>query len=64
MDAGFLRGLYTLFMFIAFLGIAWWAWSARRKSDFNEAANLPLESDQLVTSNEAGAGKVREGAEQ
>jgi len=46
MDAGILRGLYTVFMFIAFAGIVWWAWSASRKADFDEAANLPLEDDQ------------------
>jgi len=46
MDAGLLRGLYTLFMFIAFIGIVWWAWSSRRKHDFDEAASLPLEDDE------------------
>ncbi|MEE4184800.1 MAG: cbb3-type cytochrome c oxidase subunit 3 [Gammaproteobacteria bacterium] len=45
MDAGLLRGLYTLFMFIAFIGIVWWAWSSRRKADFDAAASLPLEDD-------------------
>ena len=45
MDAGLLRGLYTLFMFLAFAGIVWWAWSARRKDDFDEAAGLPFEDD-------------------
>lgn len=45
MDAGILRGLYTVFMFAAFIGIVWWAWSARRKRDFDEAASLPLEDD-------------------
>ncbi|MBT8422806.1 MAG: cbb3-type cytochrome c oxidase subunit 3 [Gammaproteobacteria bacterium] len=47
MDAGLLRGLYTLFMFLAFAGIVWWAWSARRKADFDDAAGLPLEDDDL-----------------
>lgn len=45
MDAGLLRGLYTLFLFVAFIGIVWWAWSSRRASDFEEAAALPLEDD-------------------
>ena len=48
MEAGTLRGLFTLFMFIAFIGIFFWAYSARRKNDFNEAANLPLEEDESV----------------
>ena len=63
MDAGLLRGFYTLFMFIAFLGIVWWAWSARRKKDFDAAASLPLESDHPVTTNGADAVQAREGAE-
>ena len=63
MDAGFLRGLYTLFMFIVFIGIVWWAWSSRRKGDFEEAANLPLENDNLAV-NGAGTHREQEGADQ
>jgi len=49
MDAGFLRGLYTVIVFVAFIGVVWWAWSARRKDDFEEAANLPLEDDESIS---------------
>ena len=52
MDAGLLRGLYTLFMFLAFAGIVWWAWSARRKADFEDAAGLPLENDEALNRTE------------
>lgn len=62
MDAGILRGLYTLFMFVAFIGIVWWAWSARRKQDFDAAANLPLESDRPDTASKTGASRAPEGA--
>ena len=55
MEAGILRGLYTLFMFIAFAGICWWAWSARRKVDFDDAASLPLEDDATKDSEGAGS---------
>ena len=48
MDAGMLRGLFTLLMFLAFIGICVWAWSSRRKDDFDEAANLPLEDDSAL----------------
>lgn len=67
MDAGLLRGLYTVFMFAAFIGVVWWAWSARRNSDFEEAANLPLESDldsDGPATNGTGSGRDHEGAEQ
>ena len=42
MDAGTWRSLFTLFMFLAFIGIILWAYSSRRKKDFDEAASLPL----------------------
>ena len=45
MDVNTLRSLTTVISFVVFLGIMVWAWSARRKSDFEEAANLPFEQD-------------------
>ena len=48
MDAGLLRGLFTLFMFGAFIGIFLWAYSSRRQQDFDAAANLPLEDDEVT----------------
>ncbi|MFU8895662.1 MAG: cbb3-type cytochrome oxidase subunit 3 [Gammaproteobacteria bacterium] len=37
--------VWTLLLMAAFIGIVFWAWSGRRRKDFNEAANLPLEED-------------------
>jgi cytochrome c oxidase cbb3-type subunit 4 len=48
MEPGTWRALFTLLMFLAFIGICLWAWSAQRKQDFNEAANLPLEDDDAL----------------
>jgi cbb3-type cytochrome oxidase subunit 3 len=48
MDAGTWRGIFTLFMVVAFTGIFLWAYSSRRKNDFDEAANLPLEDDEAI----------------
>ncbi len=42
MDMFDIRALYTVAMFLAFVGIVLWAWSARRRDDFSEAANLPF----------------------
>ena len=47
MDAGLLRGIFTVLMFVLFIGIWMWAWSARQKSTFDEAARMPLESDDV-----------------
>jgi cytochrome c oxidase cbb3-type subunit 4 len=42
MDMTDVRTWYTVVLFVVFVGIVLWAWSGRRKQDFNEAANLPL----------------------
>jgi cytochrome c oxidase cbb3-type subunit 4 len=42
MDIGTVRGLVTLALLLAFVGLVVWAWSSRRKADFDEAARLPL----------------------
>jgi cytochrome c oxidase cbb3-type subunit 4 len=45
MDINTLRGLSTLFLFVAFLGLVFWAYSGKRKKEFDEAANLPFAED-------------------
>jgi cytochrome c oxidase cbb3-type subunit 4 len=42
MDLNDIRSWYTVVLFVVFIGIWIWAWSSKRKTDFNEAANLPL----------------------
>jgi cytochrome c oxidase cbb3-type subunit 4 len=42
---GLLRGIFTVVMLVLFIGICVWAYSSRRKSTFDAAAHLPLESD-------------------
>ena len=41
-DINLLRTLVTVASFIAFVGIAVWAWSPRQTKRFEEAANLPF----------------------
>ena len=43
MDMPTLRGILTLVLMLAFLGVVVWAWSSRREKDFEEAARLPLD---------------------
>lgn len=45
MDLNDLRSVATVLLLLAFIGIAVWAWSARRKSDFDDAARVPLLDD-------------------
>ena len=42
MDINLVRSILTAVMFAVFMGIVLWAWSGRRKSDFEAAARLPL----------------------
>jgi cytochrome c oxidase cbb3-type subunit 4 len=44
-DIGTIRGLITLALLVAFLALVFWAWSKRRKADFDELARMPLEDD-------------------
>jgi len=45
MDTGTLQGIGTLLAILAFSGVCIWAWSDKRKADFEEAANLPFADD-------------------
>ena len=37
--------VWTIVLLVLFIGIVLWAWSGRRRKDFDEAARLPLEDD-------------------
>ena len=47
MDINILRALITVLSFIGFIGIVFWAYSARRESAFDEAANLPFADEEM-----------------
>ncbi len=51
MDANDVRGITTLLVMIAFIGVCIWAYSSKRKSRFDEAAQLPF-SDEDTPSND------------
>jgi cytochrome c oxidase cbb3-type subunit IV len=46
MDINTVRGLISVALMIAFIGIVLWAYSSKRKSSFDEAANLPFADDE------------------
>lgn len=41
-----LRSLATVLAAMAFVAIAWWAFSPRRRKDFDEAANIPFADEE------------------
>ncbi len=53
MDINMLRGIFTLIALLAFLGVTWWAYSARNKQRFEEDALLPF-ADEMSESNASG----------
>lgn len=46
MDINDLRALTTVALFASFIGICIWAYSGKRKKEFDEAANLPFADDE------------------
>lgn len=48
-DYGTIGSIVTVVVFISFLGVVLWAFSARRKSGFDEAANLVFDDEQSQT---------------
>ena len=45
MDINFWRSLVTLAAFIGFIAILLWAYQPSRKAQFEDAAQLPFQSD-------------------
>jgi cytochrome c oxidase cbb3-type subunit 4 len=54
MDTTMAHSIYTVVMFVIFIGIVIWAWSNKRKPAFREAANLPF-ADEAQEQSEPGA---------
>ena len=52
MDINGLRAVLTVVMLIVFLGIVMWAYSSRRKKQFDEAARSVLEDDAAPAANQ------------
>jgi cytochrome c oxidase cbb3-type subunit 4 len=40
------HSIWTVVVFVVFIGIVFWAYSGRRKKDFDEASRLALDDDQ------------------
>lgn len=47
MDINDLRGLSTVLLMMAFIGLVIWAYSRKRQQAFDEAANLPFADDDI-----------------
>ena len=45
MDYPVMQSIWTVVVLVVFVGIVLWAWSGKRKQDFDEAANIPFHED-------------------
>ena len=47
MDGNLIQVIWTVVVLVLFVGIVIWAWSGKRKQDFDEAANMPFDEDDM-----------------
>ncbi|AZQ10592.1 MULTISPECIES: cbb3-type cytochrome oxidase subunit 3 [Shewanella] len=57
MDYGTLHGLVTIVVMLTFVGIFAWAYSSRRKKQFDEAANLVFSDEEHKEMKDSGEQK-------
>lgn len=50
MDLGLLQSIATVAAFVAFIGVAWWAYSPKNKQRFEDDAKLALDDDDIKKS--------------
>jgi cytochrome c oxidase cbb3-type subunit 4 len=48
MDQGIIGSIYTVIVFVAFIGAVWWAYNSRNKNKFDDAANIIFEEDEEI----------------
>jgi cytochrome c oxidase cbb3-type subunit 4 len=46
-----IQSIWTIVVMVIFFGVILWAFSRKRKSEFDEAARLPLDDDDSVEKN-------------
>ncbi|MBL8484355.1 MAG: cbb3-type cytochrome oxidase subunit 3 [Rhodocyclaceae bacterium] len=54
MDMGTLRSIVTVVSFLCFLGIVFWAYSAKNRKSFEEAGRIPLMEDDDLPAGSSG----------
>ena len=57
MDSGTIHGIWTLMLFVCFIGVIWWAFGKNQKSRFDEAANLIFDDEEHSVSKDQGVKK-------
>lgn len=47
LDINVLRSIVTVVLFVLFIALIIWAWSKDRKQEFEEAANIPFQGNEI-----------------
>jgi cytochrome c oxidase cbb3-type subunit 4 len=55
MDINDMRALITVLTFVAFVAIVVWAWSGRRRNEFDAAARMALDDDEPHSDSNQGS---------
>ena len=55
MDFTLIQALWSIVILITFLGIVFWAYSGKRKADFEEAARLPFDDEPSQENNKTAS---------
>lgn len=63
-DINDFRAWHTVVLMASFIGILFWAYSSRRRSSFNEAANLPFADESLHAQSVAQLNKEQKSKEE
>ncbi|EGQ8096410.1 cbb3-type cytochrome oxidase subunit 3 [Vibrio cholerae] len=50
MDIGTIHSIWTIVLFVCFIGVVWWAYGKKRKARFDESANLIFADEEQNTS--------------
>jgi cytochrome c oxidase cbb3-type subunit 4 len=56
-DFTLIQSVWSIVIFVTFIGIVLWAYSSKRKAAFDEAARLPFDDEVPVSSNDPAAPK-------
>ena len=54
MEHDLIWAIWTVVVLVIFVAIFIWAWSGKRKKEFEEAANIPFDEDKPVTTHSPG----------
>lgn len=57
MDIGTIHSIWTIVLFVCFIGVVWWAYGKKRKARFDEAANLIFTDEEPASSQKQGETK-------